>query len=126
MSDEQQNKDQLQPTAVEDWPQPAREVTVSLPSGATATIKRPSLTGAVAAGGVPAAVRRIFREKADPDSGRLQDLTDKEAQLVSDFILALSFVAPPVSLTRRKGYLHVSRISDDDKLFVAQKLRLED
>lgn len=112
-------------TPASEWPKEPREITVKLPSGAVATLKRPGLSSIMQNGGLPSSVRKIFAKHATPE-GKIEGLSKEEARIVNDFAVAASFVSPTVSLMSKKGGLRIRDISDDDKAFVVMRLRLDE
>jgi len=117
---EQDKSSELTPTPIELWPSEVKPITITLPSGAVARVKRPSMALMVRTGRVPAFIRKLVTSKTD-----IGELTGKDLSLLLDFLVASAFVEPKVSLQPKDGTLHISRICDEDKDAVIELLDLK-
>ena len=119
----------LTPTSAADWPANGKVkpgVVVELPSGAVARIARPPLTYRFMSGiGIPPKIAAAIAKKGaalfeDP----LNAMSADERRVLVDWMVALSFVEPRVSMTRKEGAVFIGDLTDLDKDEVVNLLHL--
>lgn len=116
-----------QPTSAADWPskEAPRGALVTLPSGAVARIAPPPLTYLYSIGAEPPKMTALLKaEGRDALSDPLGKMSPQLRRVFMDWMIAESFVEPQVAMTRKAGCLYVGDLSDADKAFVMDALKL--
>ena len=108
-------------TTAEQWPTDDGGEDLVLPSGAKVRVAAPPVLWMSMSGQIPAWLQAIAkRHQADKKS-----YSSAETKQMLDWLIAESFISERVSVTRKPGYMHISKISDRDKEFIAMHLRLQ-
>lgn len=110
------------PTPAEDYPV-IEDQQLTLPSGARVVVRQPSVFGLVSRGQVPSRVRELLDRAVMP---KAKKVSEAEMMEVLNFLVAASYVKPPVSLVPKKGHVLLSRIPDEDRLAVIKALGLRE
>jgi hypothetical protein len=106
------------PTAAADW-RATKPITLDLPSGNVATVKKPSLFLAIKTGRLPENVRAMMEKSLHNEPAALDEVV-----AATEWLVAESFVEPQVSLVPREGAVCIADIDDDDKQAVVRTLDL--
>lgn len=107
------------PTKAEDYPV-ERDREVELPSGARVILHAPSKYVMMRTGQFPKDVETAIRNAAE--QGIMPDFDIRQKTL--EVLLCKAFVEPKVSMTPKKGYVHVRDLPDRDREFVVALLQL--
>lgn len=114
----QQTTEELTATSKADWPKNV-SITVTLPSGGVAKLKRPDTFALLRAGKVPKNISKVIAKQQTK-----QEITPVEAMTLLEFLIAASFIDPEVTMTRKAGGLCMSDIDDTDKAAVIDLMKL--
>jgi hypothetical protein len=112
--------EELVPTPADQWEEDVDKV-ITLPSGNVAKLREPAFQMHVLLNTFPPHLRAIT-EKHIADK---KEWGQAENQQLLDWLICESFVEPRVSLAKKTGCLHISRISDRDKGAVVFALNLQ-
>ena len=108
-------------TSADEWPADDGGEDLVLPSGAKVRVAPPPVLWLGMTGQIPAHLVAIARHhEADG-----KDWTPAENMQAIEWLVAVAFVEPKVSIARKAGYLPISKLSDRDKEAVAMKLRIQ-
>lgn len=115
------------PTPADQWQKP-QTVEVVLPSGMCALMRRPNYFFLAKTGQVPENVKKAA-SNAPEGKDEMPQIPDVEffqnLALVSDFLIAKSFVQPKCSLEPKKGHVCVDDIDAEDKQHIMEVLEIK-
>jgi hypothetical protein len=110
--------DELTPTPASEWPKNVA-VTVTLPSGGVAKLRKPDTFALIRQGKVPRNVVKIIAR-----SHQSLPITEAEAMTMLEFLIAASFISPEVTTKRTAGALYIGDMDAADKSTVLTEMGL--